>query len=1101
VLAFLLALGIFCYFWLVGAAIGFACMRRRWLLQTMLVAPSVGFGAIVAAAVLLNYIGLPIERFAIPLAVAFGIVAAVTLGILRPSLPWREYAPFACVLAVVFVSNGTPLLRFGFDWVSISNNDATTYSLDAYRLLHYSFWTIPPVSELLFDATPFSLLYYHLGQFRGGFYHGFDVILALTSRLAHLNVYQAYMPVMAAGLLALTSAGGVLLLYRGLHRTAPVVACFAIGMSSLTTLGYIYQLGPQEFALATFVSAVALLTNIRAYALSGWHIAAYAVLPALTITGMNMTYNAFHIIFPPALLAFVVLQVVRHQLRLSSVLRLFGLVTFFILAFTNLSIEAVRSSILFALAFRGGHLGIDSAFPFYLVPTGLANFWGLYPIAHAPIEPFVSGGIAVGGLLIFASVAATFWLAWRGLGSAAVTATIFCLLAIAAAEHGDFALFKLTMYIQPFLWATLTAACFILAPKLIRRSATARWRTVLAASAPIVLLTLLGLNAERLYISRSEDLPGSGDITFVTVQHASSSHLLVQLQRIRDQVRTSAVILDTDSPALGHYESFYLYGWPNFAPSVNSQKFVNVIRYIANNPALGPPHLSPGATRNIAYLVSFLPYGLFNLDPQRPTGKIDGFTWYRVFDKPPMVGRRTSLLETMPRQTVLNRTFARDRGDDVELVDTALLSNHLILMNGSLGAAQGAFDRNAELYSLNDDIFYQGRTFSAVGRYLLFYVINPTRRVRLVMDVTATINADGRNALPPAAAVGTRRLPFDALGRGSARLFSPPLKPSRLFGHSYLAVDMGNDGVTFPSHRTGLMRLYGLDQLDDPRRFVGFARNISAISDENYQHLKPPAIIEHFPLDLSNPNLEYSGIYEDGWLSESSYAVLKAPRRSHVEVAGTVPEIDDPGFHTEARVSVDGQEITREMLGVGAFTLSAGDVRAGRHRLSVQFSHREVLPHGDRRIVVALLSKYGFVAGRMETETRHAANTEARLGDIPVGPGLELGPEWGAAERYGGKLFRWCGGPVTLGVPPASRGVALELEPGPGVSRLPLHLQVTDTQGRSVASFTVPGYERLMIPLPMGHSTVLRLHADNGGSHIASDPRILDFRVFGVASI
>ena len=296
------------------------------------------------------------------------------------------------------------------------------------------------------------------------------------------------------------------------------------------------------------------------------------------------------------------------------------------------------------------------------------------------------------------------------------------------------------------------------------------------------------------------------------------------------------------------------------------------------------------------------------------------------------------------------------------------------------------------------------------------------------------------------------------------------------------------------------MRLYGLDQVDDPRRFVGFARDISAISNEDYERLRPPAILEHFPADLSNPNLEYSGIYEDGWISENSYAVLEASRRSHVELAGMVPDIDDPVFRTEATVSVDGHEIAREMLGVGNFTLSAGDVGPGRHRVSVRFSRREALPHGDRRIVVALLSRYGFVGGKMATQNRHAANIPARSGDIPVGPGLELGPGWGVPERYAGKLFRWCGGTVTLAVAPASRGVALELEPGPGVARLPLRLDVTDAQGRSVASFTVAGYERLTIPLPKGHPAILHVRAENGGSHIPSDPRILDFRVFSVAS-
>lgn len=1100
-LAFLLALGIFCYFWFVGAAIGFACIRRRWSLQTMLVAPTIGYSAVITTAVCFNFVGLPIDNFAVPLVIAFGVAAAGLLWRLRPALPWRQYAPYALVLGAVFISNGIPLLRFGFDWVSVSNNDAAGYATDAYRLMHFGFWVIPPFSELLSDASPFAHSYYHYGQFAGGFYHGFDVTLGTVARVTGLNTFQVYMPVMATGLLSLASAGGALLLYRGFGRSAPVVACLGAGLSSLTTLGYIYQLGPQEFALSAFVSGIALLTNARAYSLTGLRLAGYAGLAALPIAGLNVTYNAFQIMLAPALLTFLGLSVFRREIRLLSALRFSAVVALFAVALTNVNLQAVKSSVAFALTFSGGHLRGAAAFPFFVVPTGLANFWGLYPIAHAPHDPLLSAGIAAGGLILMLAIAASAWLGWQGLGAAIVSAEMFCMVGIAAAEQGDFALFKLSMYLQPFLWATLTAACFVLIRRFRPWGQITHAQMAAAAATPVVLLTVYGLAAQQLYIARSEDLPGSYDITFVIVQHASSSHLLTQLTEVRRQAASRAVVLDTDSPALGIYESFYLYGRQNFAPSANQQKFIcTQCRYVSDKPQLGLIHWAPRAAHDLAELAQFLVNGQFNLEPQKPLTKVDLFAWYRFFDRSP-VAEPVSILITTPRQTVLNRSHAATWSGDVQLVDAKRISNHLVLLNGTYGAEQGTYNRTAALYSLDNDLYYRGGTFSAVGRYLLFYIINPTKPLRLVVDITATIDADGRNAIPPATIIGRSKVKLDAAGRGSARLFSPAFRPQELLGHAYTAIDMGSDGTRFPDHKTGLMRLYGLDQHDDPRLFVGFARNISAISDDEYDHLVPPVMLVHFPQDLGSQSLEYSGIYEDGWLSENSYAVLSASRQSHVEIAGTVPDIGDPGFRTEARLSVDGREVERETLGVGTFAISAGDVPPGRHRVLVRFSRWQALPHGDRRIVVALLSKYGFVAGKAGAATHGDGAAQKIRSDIPVASGIEIGSDWGAPERYAQRVFRWCASEATLHVAPSVRDVTLVLEPGPGVSRLPLRLDVTDAHGRALAALKIPGYERITIPLPKNHSTIVNLRAENGGSHISSDPRILDFRVFSVASI
>ena len=46
------------------------------------------------------------------------------------------------------------------------------------------------------------------------------------------------------------------------------------------------------------------------------------------------------------------------------------------------------------------------------------------------------------------------------------------------------------------------------------------------------------------------------------------------------------------------------------------------------------------------------------------------------------------------------------------------------------------------------------------------------------------------------------------------------------------------------------------------------------MSNAEYDRLAAPSTIQSIPADLANPNLEYSGIFEDGWVGRESYAQL-----------------------------------------------------------------------------------------------------------------------------------------------------------------------------------------------------------------------------------
>jgi hypothetical protein len=149
----------------------------------------------------------------------------------------------------------------------------------------------------------------------------------------------------------------------------------------------------------------------------------------------------------------------------------------------------------------------------------------------------------------------------------------------------------------------------------------------------------------------------------------------------------------------------------------------------------------------------------------------------------------------------------------------------------------------------------------------------------------------------------------------------------------------------------------------DNRYLTAFVRNISLVTDEQARALKPPHAVSSFPADLAYEGLQYSGIYEDGWISERAFFILQPRTPGEVlEVRGMVPMIARADFKTTLTVSVDGREVARKTLGLGDYVLkiplaSAADSR----RIDLAFDQTQTLPGGDNRPTGGLIRSIGFV--------------------------------------------------------------------------------------------------------------------------------------------
>jgi hypothetical protein len=133
---------------------------------------------------------------------------------------------------------------------------------------------------------------------------------------------------------------------------------------------------------------------------------------------------------------------------------------------------------------------------------------------------------------------------------------------------------------------------------------------------------------------------------------------------------------------------------------------------------------------------------------------------------------------------------------------------------------------------------------------------------------------------------------------------------------------------------------------------------------------------------------------------------------------------------------------------------------------------------------------------------RGAVRLLQEQGEDIFGPEVEFwGQGWHGLEHAGAEKFRWVSQDAELVVRTTGgkRYLALLVEPGPGLGYRPFHLQVALSNGDVLAQALVNGLTYVKVPIPAcrGEVAALFLTTKEGGSPVAGDPRILNFRVLG----
>jgi hypothetical protein len=922
--AALLTLATFCFFWLVGLGVLAALRADTSSPRIVLVAPALGAATAVLPLFFLSHAGVPVGGCAVPLAIGLLALALVALVRRRPRLP-LTVLPVLLVSLLGLVLTARPMFHFGFDWIANANDDMANYVLSATQLLHHGLIAPLDVTGLRNDrdyATVVQALH------TVGARPGANITLAGLAQVSGRAPYATFMPLTVALHLCGICSVGALALQAARRWWAATLAAALLALSPLATYGVLQQLLPQVMGLTLATALFALLLRPELHTAPGprWR----EVVPIALLT------SAFVVVYIELALALALGYVIylgvlafSQRLDLRALARLW-------LPPLAIVIVVHNTYLLRELTFVSSQAGTGlqtaagtSPFGFALVPAALPALVGLERLAANPSSE-LDHAIVLAIVLLAVALVLCLLDVRRGGGASTVLLGLGLLGAALAVKASDFGLFKLYMYLQPFL-AAAVAVWIARIPKL----------APLSLAFLALLLAKPLLDTQKAYVEQSRNP--------IDLHDASDADLLPAFRRVFDTVRAPVVAV-TENPTLAKLEAAGTGERPLYF--VSDDMFARLLQ--------GFRDIEPGSiTRQRSELEresQWQSRSFRLLGPARRTIYFSDNTHASAV----LAAGKCVVALPSGSQLPFNRRSFPEGSPDLVTPRCQAARNTLIFTSSEVGQGFYFYRRRSAVsfYQLEPDYFYPSNTFAGFGRYALFRVLDPSPTVRLELSVSTTVRHDRSRLLPPGRVVGDSSRPLPLLGRGSARVFSPPLHPQVIGGQPFVLLDLGRPGRILRVPRQGIQALWAGSVSLDPRYLSSYVRDVSLVSGAQYKALKAPASLQAFPADLANPDLEYSGIYEDGWLAETSYAVLAGGK-----AADLVLRADVLPAPRRLSIVVDGHELTSRRVSAGTIALRLPvPASAEKRRVELRWEGMSRLPGADGRPASALLRFVGLVS-------------------------------------------------------------------------------------------------------------------------------------------
>ncbi|MBI5766606.1 MAG: hypothetical protein HZA93_02345 [Verrucomicrobia bacterium] len=1052
-LALAFSFSIFVFWTLVGRAT-LALVQPRWgVLRPWLLAPGLGLALTLLATTIVNQAGVPLSRGTWPITLGLGLAAAAVFVRTRPAFPVRQGRWFLAAAVASLLWTGWPAFQSGFNWISYGNDDMANYCLAAERFNSHGFYAVPTMAELSGRDYASYYFFMHVADMMR---FGAEHIVSWTASLLRIKATQAFMPAILALALTQLFAAAALALQHGRHRRLALAAAWLLAASPLFMLGTLYQLIAQVAGIALQLTTLALLTR-------GWgrarrrEVIRFSVLTAIAGAGLCLVYPETTPFTVVAFLAYHGIAILRgkHSPKVTIALTAYTLLGVIVLMRHNVISYLFILVMQLTSAMHSANL-LLSLFPYFLLPTGFSNFYGWMPIAKDFAEPVVSLSIAAGILLS----GVVLWRAVRESWRVSAAAILF-LVDVAVAlklylSASDFTLYKLAMWTQPVLAIALAGLVL-------------RYR-----SAPILIaLFALSTAPSALHYSGAAQGYSSGGMT--ELRYGSRYGLAVSPLPADPEAQITASI---ENVVAAKFAGSELRG-RQLAFASRDYFFPNTRVDFRNPPQ--PVTFQP----HYADMAQARPLMLERNAHWQKTSML----WLTEFSQP-VLTRPTDFYLRLSDQLSLFNKLGRDPAAPEQktfvLEPASAIRNHLIFVHSGLGNHYYLGDRSRiAFFQQEADRFSGGGDFNGLGRFLLLRVEHPTEKLYLRVAATRT-QVTGRTGWKPNKVTdghlfgpvvhGETDLPMHLVGHGAFNLFFGPVTPRKFEDAYYVALDFADVTRVIMDYRPGLKTLFNAEVPLDYRRLIGWARDVSAISDTEYAALPRPRAIEKFPADLARATtLEFIGAYEDGWLSgDSRFLLASAQPGEFVRLRGAVPDI--PGARLgdgTLRVSLNGTPVADLPALLGQFDwLLPLAHSAGPTKIELHFTATAALPGRDGRPVGAKLDQLSLAAPSPHGTWDYTQTNAPRL----AAPGVDSDG--------------WMARAASILLPPSAtaRDLALKIEFPGWASQQPTELRVRLGESPPASHTLSPNqYAIVRVRVPPSTSPVT-LHLDAAGEFSLPSP-------------
>lgn len=893
-----------------------------------LLAPAVGMAVVTLVTTTSSLAGLPIKQSMWIIILMLG----GSLFFVR-RVTWSGLRGVAGLNLLILVLNlctvGIGLIIFGTSWHGLINGDAATNSLAAQYFITHPFFAVPSIQSIIsgIDYSPLSSVLYVSGGHRFG-----DVmLLGFSASLFNLNPDEVYMAHALAICCSLIAAAALLIYQRGAPAWKLIVAIVLLTLSPLGAYTYLNQLISQSGGLSLLLTAAVLLRILLdrpdSFARMIWPL-------AIVIAALCQSYPESISLLALGMLLFGIYRARCHELPpMQDIIKWGAMLTLVVLVFLNVSLPNVLTHMLGALGSAAKAQGLTAPtaeFGYAFTPNFLPILFGFETLREGIAEPWalalqVSALALAVMLTLFAVRRFDHYPLLISFCFAALIAFLFL-----SWQRSAFGTFKLMLFAQPLIFVLLAALLIELVVA----------RNLLGVIAGFGLLLLAGRGGAA-YVNQAMTPYGA-------IPQLAQSKLFEKIQRMVSSA-SNGVIIESPGFLFGRFAMLRTKERPvifeyNFSAAFASAGLKQQVRSGPFSPWL--PNQDAFAENLKRHYEDNYKSAVFQCGPPAIHAQFESLARESV-------PRGTPSLVPGGQLIPLNRNRYGDI--DVVLLDSTDAKDFLVFRPSSLGDYYGLGDL-VSVFNLERDVLTHG-SIAAAGRYMLLEILSPSEEdVRLAVRFSRTYMGAQDTRLPEITLYGAQSAGLGTAGAGALSMTSPPLRPCIIGGRSYVLVDFGSEPSHFKKSAPWAYRLFDIPYLPDTRRLSGFLRDISVVSaNPKDSHNKLAQLNGQWNFDAFESAFEYSGMFEDGWMSDHVILRPKSVLQRHkINIAMDIP-IELAQQQAILFIKVDGKQVRQQSLSAGRVNIQIDLSASANQTISLTVDKPLLLPGGDGRSVIGLL--------------------------------------------------------------------------------------------------------------------------------------------------